>query len=385
MTTEVDLRKHLQAAQPRLYGASILDFVGSLLLTGFGIASLAANHVAAALALTVGLATMPVAWRRRAPLGCALAFVVGVGVSALATDRGIRCGAVYPAGMLLAYSIGLRGARPKAALGLGIVLAGQLLESVTDAKVDISAFPFVGLVTAGIWTAAQVVRGRNDIASVLIQRADQLDQQREENARLAVDVEKLRIAADLDIVARSRLAKIVDIADAGQHDTAAEPGVAHARFAEIEHSGRETLNEMRGLLGVLRSDEPQTLAPPPTLAQIDELLTLARAGGRVVEFGVAGDVRPLPAEIEASGYRILQHLLTTVIAADDRGPITVHLRYTEDAVMLEVIADAGEERHAALLAARERASVHAGSLIVDRLDSGRRRLRAWLPVAVARA
>jgi glucose-6-phosphate-specific signal transduction histidine kinase len=383
--TIVEFRELPRAPRARLHGASVLDLVGSLLLTGFGFASLVSSHVGPVAALTVALPTMPVAWRRRAPLGCAVAFVAGVAVSALATGDGIRCGALYPAGMLLAYSIGLRCPRRGALAGLGVVLAGLLLESVTDAKLDISAFPFIGVLTVGIWGAARAVRARNRVAASLIDRAEQLELQREENARLAVDVEKLRIASDLELAGRERVAKIVELADAGEREAGAEPGRTHDRFAEIERSGRETLNEMRGLLGVLRTDEPQALTPPPTLAQIEELLALARAGGRVVEFDVAGDVRPLPTEVEASGYRIIQHLLASAIAADNGGPITVRVRYADDALALEVTGDAGEDRQDTLVAARARASVHSGSLTVDRVSPGRRRLRAQLPVAAARA
>ena len=54
-----------------------------------------------------------------------------------------------------------------------------------------------------------------------------------------------------------------------------------AAFARIERMGRESLNEMRGLLGVLRSDDRGSRSPRPTLAEIDSLLEEARAGGRV--------------------------------------------------------------------------------------------------------
>jgi signal transduction histidine kinase len=373
----------LRTQRGGLYGASALDVVGALLLTGVGIASLVSNHVAVVPAVTVAVATMPVAWRRRVPVGCALAFVAGVGLSALATDEGIRCGAVYPAGMLVAYSLGLRCRRSSALVGLAAVLGGQLLESVTDARVDISAFPFVGVLTFGVWAAGRFARSRNRVAEELRVRTRALEGQREETARLAVDVEKLRIASDLELVARERVARIGGLADAGERDARAGAGGTHERFALIERFGRETLNELRGLLGVMRSDEPQPLAPMPTLAQIDALLARARAGGRVVEFGIEGDPRPLPAEIEASGYRIFQYLLGSAIAAGNGAPIAVRLRYAPESIVLEVTGDAtGDDLRDGLVAARERASVLKGTLTVDYVGPGRRRLRAQLPVPV---
>lgn len=378
-------RRTLRAPRGELGGASALDVIGAVLLTGLGFASLVSNHVAAVSALTVGLATMPVAWRRRSPLGCAVAFVAGVGVSALATDEGIRCAAVYPAGMLIAYSLGLRGGRGSAVVGLVVVLAGQLLESVTDARVDITAFPFVGVLTAGAWVGARFARSRNRLAQELRVRTRALERQREETARLAVDVEKLRIASDLDLVARERVARIADLADAGAIEARAGSGGTRERFAQIEGFGRETLNELRGLLGVMRSDGAQPLAPPPTLAQIDAVLARARAGGRVVDFDVEGGARPLPAEIEASGYRIFQDLLAAAITTENGGAIVVRVRYAPERLVLEVTSDATDHPEDNLVAARERASVVKGTVTVDRVGPGRRRLRAQLPVPAGHA
>ncbi len=203
---------------------------------------------------------------------------------------------------------------------------------------------------------------------------------------MAVDVEKLRVASDLNLVARDRLGRMVDLADGGERAAGSDPAVAREAFAGIERSGRESLNEMRGLLGVLRSDDPGTLAPRPTLAQIDVLIAQARAGGHTVQFALAGEARPLPEEIEVSGYRILQQLLATSLAAASSGPVTVALRYAPDGLSLEVTGDAsGEDHEEALAAARERTSVHGGTLTIGFPSPGRRQLRAHLPAAVAHA
>lgn len=203
---------------------------------------------------------------------------------------------------------------------------------------------------------------------------------------MAVDVEKLRVAADLDLAARERVAGIVGLADAGERAAASDPAAAREAFAGIERSGRESLNEMRGLLGVLRSDEPGRLAPRPTLAQIDSLLAQARAGGRVVELLCEGEPRPLPQEIDVSGYRILQHLLATSLTAGTGGPVTVKLHYAPDGLSLAVTGDATEaDGDEVLAAARERTAVHGGTFTIDFPSPGRRLLRAHLPAAAAHA
>jgi glucose-6-phosphate-specific signal transduction histidine kinase len=378
----------LGAPQSRLWGASALDVLGALLLTGLAMGSLTVDYrhpVAVLPALTVALATMPVAWRRRAPLGCAAAFLAGVAASAAATDEGVRCAAVYPAGMLIGYSVGLRCERTASLAGITMLLTAQLLESVTDRQVSIAVFPLFGLLTLGVWMAGRVVRSRSRIAEDLRDRTSALERQREETARLAVDVEKLRVASALDISARRRVEEIMELSERGESAVTADPEQARAAFAGIEESGRESLNEMRGVLGVLRSDERRELAPLPTLAQIDALLARARAGGHVVELGIDGEPLQLPEELDVSAYRILQHLVMAGLEAADGAPIAVAVRYMPGALLLEVAGEVRgtSDRPEALIAARERATVHGGTVTVDLPSPGRRLLRARLPVAPA--
>lgn len=368
----------------RLGGASVLDLSGAIALTALAMAMVISSGHSPALAPAVALATMPVAWRRRAPMGCAVGFLAGVALSAVATPHAVRCGAVYPAGFLVAYSVAFRCERARALRGLGVVLVGVLLESVTDSRVDITVFPAIGILTLGVWVGGRVVRSRSHLASELVERTRTLERQREETAQMAVDVEKLRLASDLDLVARERVAGIVELAAGGARAVGSDPVTAREAFADIERSGRDSLNDMRGLLGVLRSDEPGTLAPRPTLAEIDGLMAQARAGGRVVHFALEGEPCPLPQEIEVSGYRILQHLLTTSLAAGHGGSVAVHLRYSPDGLSLAVTGDAsGQDRDEALAAARERTSVLGGTFTIGFPSPGRRLLRAHLPVAGA--
>jgi signal transduction histidine kinase len=313
--------------------------------------------------------------------------MAGVVISGLVTHSGVRCASVIPVGLLIAYSIGLRCERARALQGVGVVLAGQLLESVTDGQIDITVFPFVAVLTVGIWGAGRVVRSRTEAADALAARTRALERQREQTARLAVDVEKLRVASDLDLTARERVAEIVRQADAGESAAGVDPDGTREAFAGIERSGRQSLNEMRSLLGVLRSDEHGDLAPRPTLAQVDALLAQARAGGHVAELVVDGEPRPLPEAIEVSAYSIMQQLIAASVAGRSGGTLTVRLRYAPDSIVVEVTGDAFDDadQTEALVAVRERAAVHGGAFTIETPAAGRRLLRARLPAAVAHA
>jgi signal transduction histidine kinase len=152
------------------------------------------------------------------------------------------------------------------------------------------------------------------------------------------------------------------------------------RFAQIELVGRDVLDRMRTLLGLLRAVDRGTRAPRPTLAQLDALLDEARAGGRIVDLEVEGDRRPLSAGIELAAYRTLQHALVAVAGTQD-APATIHLRYLPDRLELEVDGRqlSNGAATAALMAARERVLALGGSFSADSPAPQRRILRALLP------
>jgi signal transduction histidine kinase len=178
---------------------------------------------------------------------------------------------------------------------------------------------------------------------------------------------------------------MIELAEQGMQSFAGDPERIRETFAQVERMGRESLNEMRELLGVLRSDERGSRAPRPTLAEIDSLLAQARAGGRVVDLELQGQRRPLPLGIELATYRALQHALIAVSGAPGE-PTTVKLRYLSDSLELEVAGVPGdaETAAAAFAAARERIVAQGGSFDSDG-RSGRRVLRASFPAAMADA
>ena len=324
---------------------------------------------------------LPVLLRRRQPFAAAALLAAGCVVSGVPTFDQFRLAAAIPAGMLIAYSLATRSERPRAEVGLALVLGGMAFVGFTDVALDDNGGPGAMVVFAfplciGTWVAGRAVRSRERVAQQLRQRSLMLERQREETAALAVEVERTRLASDLDAAARGRVRKLVELAGAAER-----PGDAQQVFGEIERIARESLNELRGLLGVLRSDERGRRAPNPTLAELDTLLAEARAGGRLVDFQVEGERRPLPQGVELAVYRAVQHALVAV-RGDEGEPARVQLRYLPAALDLEVrgLTIEGGGAAAALAAARERVKAYGGTF--DNLSDApaRRVLRVRLPV-----
>ena len=166
-------------------------------------------------------------------------------MSGIPTFDQTRCGVAIPAALLVLYGLASRSDRTAALVGLGLVLAGLVFLLFTDPQLDAGA-AFVIPLAAGVWGAGRVVRSRDALASELVERSREVEATREQNARTALEVERVRLASDLELVAGGRLGEVIELADG--------PDRSIATFATIEREARASLNEMRALLGVLRSD-----------------------------------------------------------------------------------------------------------------------------------
>jgi signal transduction histidine kinase len=323
----------------------------------------------------IGAVTLPVIWRRRAPLAAAAAVAAGTVISGIPSFDQVRCGVAIPAALLILFSAAARRPRDPALGALGAVLAGMVVLLFTDPQLDLGA-AFILPLSAGVWWAGRLVRSRTLLAAELAERSHLLAQTREEQARLAVEGDRAAIAADLEVTAQRPLRAMIELADAGAGQ---RPEPARATFASIEHQGREALNEMRGLLGALRSDERDT-APQPTLADLETLLARARRSGTAVELIASGERRPLPPGVELAVYRVIQYALEAL-------PGTAHigLRYLPGAIELEISGPlaAGSGAETALAAARERATAHGGSFSREQGADRACVLRSRLPATAA--
>jgi hypothetical protein len=171
-----------------------------------------------------------------------------------------------------------------------------------------------------------------------------------------------------------RLGELTRLADAGAA-TSRDAGAATLALADIEHRSRQTLEEMREIVGVLRDDAPT--APQPTLTSLEALVLRAKGGD--ARLTVVGNPRALPAGVELSAYRVVELLLD---ALDDAPGVEVRLRFGDDALEITVAGPAGRrgQASAALDRARERVQLHRGTLQA-RTRGGRAEAIAHLPVA----
>jgi signal transduction histidine kinase len=162
-----------------------------------------------------------------------------------------------------------------------------------------------------------------------------------------------------------------------------EPDVRAALDA-IETTGRETVDEMRRMLGVVRGDDAASLAPQPSLRDVESLVANVRDAGLPVELRVEGEPIALPPGVDLSAFRIVQEALTNALKHAGEARAVVTVRYVSDGVQVEVVDD-GDGRGAGggtghgLIGMRERVAVWGGELEARRCDEGGFVVRATLP------
>jgi len=175
----------------------------------------------------------------------------------------------------------------------------------------------------------------------------------------------------------------------GRRMLTTDPEQTRQALDAIDHAGAQALAEMRRLLGVLRqTDEERALAPRPSLARIDELVTRLSGTGLPVHVTVEGTPVELPPGIDVSAYRIVQEALTNALKHAGPAHAQVTVRYTSDDLELEVSDDGagtdngGGSGHG-LAGLRERVAVYGGELESGVLAEGGYALRARLPLRSA--
>ena len=321
------------------------------------------------------LVTVPLAWRRAAPLAAAAAALAGLAANDLLLGTEfLRCGVVVPTACLFAFTAGAQLEGRASRVGLALALGLALLNLVIEFGALTAAV--MGAVVAAIWVTGRIVRSRGRMADELRARTAELREARDRRTRLEVASDRARLSRELDELLQRRLGELVRLAEQGTGR--ADAAGATATLVDIERESRRTLDEMRAVVGVLRSDASGApTAPLPTLTHLEALIV--RAKGSDARLTVEGSPRVLPAAVELSAYRIVEQLLA---ALEDASDVEVRVRFGDAALELAVSGPARRRAKAAIERARERARLERGTLEAT-LRGGRAEAQVSLPVVAA--
>jgi len=215
-------------------------------------------------------------------------------------------------------------------------------------------------------------------------RVELAERERDVAAREAVVEERARIARELhDAIAHNVSMMVVQ---AGAERRVVDDGTTREVLGTIEQIGRDALTEMRRLVGMLRADTGDPLAPQPGLDDLPLLATQVGEAGLPVDLSVEGERRDLPVGIELSAYRIVQEALTNALKHAGDARAAVRVRYGPDSLELEIVDDGpgGVSRVASgghgLVGMRERVALYGGLFDAGRHPGGGFAVRVLLPV-----
>ena len=290
----------------------------------------------------------------------------------------------YPPVSLAAYHIGRHWTRRARFRGLILGWVGALAVTVQASLSflyhwdDIPARIFISLMLGVLcgsiftvfWFLGDSRRMRELRSEEFEERARRLEYEQEQERRLAAQDERTRIAREMhDIVAHS-LSSIISQADGaryaaasartaraqqmqqaqqaeqqteqaerlGQAQQQSESDIAEQTLELIADTARDSLTQMRSLLGLLRTDEATAYAPVPTLSDVPALVEQSRRAGLPVTFtGITGTMaRTLPQGAELAAYRTVQEALTNALKHSPGAATTVTVHWGEDGLHLRV-------------------------------------------------
>jgi signal transduction histidine kinase len=332
--------------------------------------------------LAFAVASAALYWRRHAPLA-----VLAVTLVAWASTIGSGYADLGGPAIIALYSAGRYVTSDRwAHLGVGAAVAVVVLDNLTDpAPWGEAVFGAVVMFVA--WYVGRRVRLRQ-------QRAAQLQREQAAEARRVVIEERTRIARELHDVVAHRVSLMTVQAGAAKTVAAQDPEGALRAMGAVEEAGRQALDELRHLLGVLRPESDlDGLGPQPGLADLPRLVEQTRGAGLDISLAGDGVAGGLPARVDLFAYRIVQEALTNVLKHAGPGARTkVRLGTDPRGIVIEVLDDgrgatvlpgpdpeaAGARGHG-IVGMRERARLLGGTLEAGPRPGGGFRVVAHLP------
>jgi len=305
--------------------------------------------------LLAGLVALPVALRRRDPVGALILALVGCSL-VVAVGGEVNHGPFIPLALTL-YMVAATRSRRVAIIGLAAALALLTVQGFILSLTGSGSGPATGVALFLViaWMVGISVQQRRSYTARV----------REQVATAAVTEERLRIARELhDVVAHSMTVVAVQ-AGFGEYVFEQEPDQARAALGNIQHVTRDALSDMQRLLGVLRQDgtgqdgtgqdgtgQPDgtapaparqlQLAPAPGLADLERLVSTTAGAGVRVDVIRTGDRRDIPAGIDQSAFRIVQESLTNVVKHSGASSCRVTVGYARASLQVEITDPGGE-------------------------------------------
>jgi signal transduction histidine kinase len=241
-------------------------------------------------------------WRRRFPFSVAVIAIVPGAISAFAAGPGL----------VAFFNVALRGSRTAVVVSTVLSVAAGVVFYVVYPDDEMSLaleLLLILVITFAVLAWGLFARTQRDLLRSSHERARQLEAEQRAHVEQAREAERRRIAGEMHDVLAHRLSLLSVHAGALEFRPDAPAREIAAAAAVIRETARSALQELREVIGVLREDRADGVAPPqPTLDAIPSLIEESRAAGmRVasrIEAGGGEDA------VGRTAYRVVQEGLT---------------------------------------------------------------------------
>ncbi|MGQ0843138.1 MAG: sensor histidine kinase [Sporichthyaceae bacterium] len=276
---------------------------------------------------------------RRAQPTWTVAATLALVAPVVVLDRQLAAYALLvPAAALLSFAIACSRLR-RVLGGVGFLALVVFAETINPNRPGLAyTAQHVAQIVVAI-VIAEMLRTRRDYRSVLGERLTLLNLTREQETQQRLQEDRLRIARDLHDVVAHTLTTINVQASVAGHLLDTRPEQARHALAVIEEASRDGIDELRAILGVLRSSEVgASMAPTPGIDEVSDLVDLARDAGLRAQFDVSGERPPRLSEaVSHAAYRIVQESLTNAARHSTAANVYVRVAFAREHVQLTVV------------------------------------------------
>lgn len=337
------------------------------------------------------LQLLPLFWRRTHPVGSAAAVVAATVAQVPLVDTPIWGQVAIP---VTIYSVARFA---NARWGFAVLSAGLVGAAVASydwmrpyvgdvsPTAYVSYFLTMSAIVSAAWALGTLGRTRAAYVDSLVERGERLERESAQQVQLAAQDERARIAREMHDVVAHGLSVIVVQADGARYAATKDPERAVVALETISETGRESLTEMRRMLGLLRSEVTSGTTPQPGLADLPHLVAEASAGGMRLEADLPDPPPPLSDGTALTVYRIAQEALSNVRKHAGDARVRLSLSVQGDEVRLDVVDDGrgaaaiSDGKGLGLLGMRERVTVHGGTLSAGPVTGGGFAVSARIP------
>ncbi|MFE9028941.1 sensor histidine kinase [Streptomyces iakyrus] len=280
--------------------------------------------------------------------------------------------------------------------GIGTMVAVIVAAVFTDSMDHLSLLlrtigPFFWLMLP--LAAGNMTRLRRAYLQAVQARAEHAERTREEEARLRVTEERMRIARELHDVVAHHMALANAQAGTAAHLALTRPEQTQKILNDLTGTTSSALRELKAALGLLRQDGEVPgsgpLDPSPGLSRLPELVAACESAGLKVTVDTEGEPQPLSPGVDLTAYRIVQEALTNVTKHATAEAARILLTYTGSRLLITVSNDGPSKPEAArgrgfgVMGMRERALSIGGELCAGPRPQGGFEVTTALPLQPA--